>query len=332
MNYIGSKYSLLNFLEDVINNVTNYKNGENKIFTDLFAGTGVVGSFFKSKGYTVIANDLQYYSYILNKHFIENSDEINTHLLDKLNNLEGKAGFIYNNYCFGSGSGRLYFSDYNGMMCDAIRMEIETLKEKGEITDSEYFFYLASLLNSIDKYANTASVYGAFLKKLKKSAEKKFSLTSLAIIKGEKGKVYNRDANELIREIEGDILYLDPPYNHRQYAANYHLLETIARYDTPTIKGKTGLRDYSNQKSKFCTKSSVENVFEDIIKNAKFKYIFLSYNDEGLMSLESIKNIMEKYGEYKVFTTDYKRFKADNKRNNKKDSTIEYLHCLIKEG
>jgi modification methylase nlaIII len=332
MNYIGSKLSLKSFIKDTILEVSKI-DSENKIFADLFAGTGVIGSEFKKMGYKVIANDIQHYSYILNKHFIENNNPINIELLEHLNSIEGKEGFIYNNYCTGSGSERNYFSDFNGKKCDAIRQELEKLYKNKEINEHQYNYFLASLINSIDKHANTASVYGAFLKSLKKSAVKDFELELLPIIDGNKdGKVYNEDINILIKKIKGDILYLDPPYNARQYSANYHLLETISKYDNPIIKGKTGLRDYSNQKSKFCSKSQVNQVFEDLILNADFKYIFLSYNDEGLMSLETIKEIMEKYGKYKCFTTDYKRFRADKEenRNHKKSSTIEYLHCLIK--
>ena len=328
MNYIGSKLSLKSFIKDTILGISKI-DSENKVFADLFAGTGVIGKM----GYKVIANDIQHYSYIINKHLIENNSPINIELIEHLNLLEGKEGFIYNNYCMGSGSERNYFSDFNGKKCDAIRQELEKLYKNKEIDEHQYNYFLASLINSIDKHANTASVYGAFLKSLKKSAVKDFELELLPIIDGNKdGKVYNEDINILIKKIKGDILYLDPPYNARQYSANYHLLETISKYDNPIIKGKTGLRDYSNQKSKFCSKSQVNQVFEDLILNADFKYIFLSYNDEGLMSLETIKEIMEKYGEYKCFTTDYKRFRADKEenRNHKKSSTIEYLHCLIK--
>jgi len=332
MNYIGSKLSLKSFIKDTILGISKI-NSENKVFADLFAGTGVIGSEFKKMGYKVIANDIQHYSYILNKHFIENNSPMNIGLIEHLNSLEGKEGFIYNNYCMGSGSERNYFSDFNGKKCDAIRQELEKLYKNKEIDEHQYNYFLASLINSIDKHANTASVYGAFLKSLKKSAVKDFELELLPIIDGNKdGKVYNEDINILIKEIKGDILYLDPPYNARQYSANYHLLETISKYDNPIIKGKTGLRDYSNQKSKFCSKSQVNQVFEELISDADFKYIFLSYNDEGLMSLETIKKIMEKYGEYQCFTTDYKRFRADKEenRNHKKSSTVEYLHCLIK--
>ena len=332
MNYIGSKLSLKSFIKDTILSISKI-DSENKVFADLFAGTGVIGSEFKKMGYKVIANDIQHYSYILNKHFIENNNPMNIELIEHLNSLEGKEGFIYNNYCMGSGSERNYFSDFNGKKCDAIRQELEKLYKNKEIDEHQYNYFLASLINSIDKHANTASVYGAFLKSLKKSAVKDFELELLPIIDGNKdGKVYNEDINILIKEIKGDILYLDPPYNARQYSANYHLLETISKYDNPIIKGKTGLRDYSNQKSKFCSKLQVNQVFEELISDADFKYIFLSYNDEGLMSLETIKKIMEKYGEYQCFTTDYKRFRADKEenRNHKKSSTVEYLHCLIK--
>ena len=332
MNYIGSKYSLLDFLETTIEEVSGYKDGDNYVFGDLFAGTGIIGQTYKSKGCTVISNDIQYYSYVLNKHYIENIPELDTSLLEKLNNLTPVEGFIYKNYCEGSGSGRNYFTNENGMKCDAIRAKLEHLRMIGEIDDHLYFYYLASLVNSIDKYANTASVYGAFLKHIKKSAQKKFQLELLPVISGSIGETYNEDINELAKKICGDVLYLDPPYNARQYCSNYHVLETISRYDNPKLNGVTGLRDSTYQKSKFCSKRTVVDTFEDLIKNAKFKYIFLSYNNEGLMSLDTIKKIMSSYGEYSFFTKDYKRFKADKdeNRNIAANSTTEYLHCLVK--
>ncbi|MBQ6270009.1 MAG: DNA adenine methylase [Bacteroidetes bacterium] len=333
MNYIGSKYSLLNFIKNTISSVTGYNDESQYVFADLFSGTGIVGSEYKKHKCRVIANDIQYYSYVLNKHYIENDKNIDMNLLDYFNNLEGIKGFVYYNYCEGSGSGRNYFTDKNGMRCDAIRCELERLFNTGEIDEGTYFFYLASLINSIDKYANTASVYGAFLKHVKKTAQKDFVLEALPIIEGIKGKVYNQDINKLIRNISGDVLYLDPPYNSRQYCSNYHVLETIARYDNPVLKGITGLRDSSKQKSEYCSSKNVSVVFEDLIANAKFKYIFLSYNNEGLMSFKTIKEIMSKYGQYKQFSQEYRRFKADKdeNRNNGANSTTEYLHCLIKE-
>ena len=333
MNYIGSKYSLIDFLVHSVEDFTKFKTFEDKKFCDIFSGTSIVGMEFKKKGCKVIANDIQYYSYVLAKHFIENNCKIQDKYSKEFNELKGKEGFIFQNYCMGSGSERNYFSDINGKKCDEIRERIENLKVKNLIKEEEYYFYLASLINSIDKYANTASVYGAFLKHIKKSAQKELIFECLPIIIGKrKGKAYNEDANLLIKKIKGDILYLDPPYNSRQYSANYHILETVAKNDNPEIKGKTGLR-VDNVKSKWCSKRTVKEVFEDLIKNAKFKYIFLSYNNEGLMSFDEIEQILGKYGNYKLYSQEYKRFRADKAhlRNHKADKTIEYLHCLEKK-
>ncbi len=105
-----------------------------------------------------------------------------------------------------------------------------------------------------------------------------------------------------------------------------HLLNTIALYDNFTPKGKTGLREYN--RSNYCKKSEVFQSFENLIKNAKFEYIFLSYNNEGLMSETDVKNIMSKYGKYSLVKKEYQRFKADKNRKYKADSTFEYLHIL----
>lgn len=333
MNYIGSKYSLIDFLTATIADVAG-SNAHGKVFADLFAGTGVVGKTFKEKGYRVISNDIQYYSYVLNKHYIENVPPLSAEIAESLNQLAGTEGFIYKNYCAGSGSGRQYFTDENGMKCDSIRIELEQLKKCGEIDEAQYYYLLASLINSIDKYANTASVYGAFLKKVKKSAAKEFQLELLPIIDGDKeSKAYNKNISDIISTIGGDILYLDPPYNARQYCTNYHVLETIARYDDPQLHGKTGLRDYSSQKSLFCSPRTVVDAFDDVLRQADFKYIFLSYNNEGLMPFDVIQHTMEKYGEYQRFEQEYRRFKADTdkNRNIKANTTTEYLHCLIRK-
>lgn len=332
MNYIGSKFSLLDFLQTNIDAVSGLNPCSHYTFADLFAGTGAVGAVYKARGCNVISNDIQFYSYILNKHYIENCLPMDEQLVHILNSLSGENGFIYNNYCAGSGSGRNYFTDNNGRKCDAIRLKLEELRMNGYIDELTYIHYLASLINSIDKYANTASVYGAFLKHIKKQAEKDFKFELLPVIPGLPGTVYNKDVNELIGDIQGDVLYLDPPYNARQYCSNYHVLETIARYDNPKLTGITGQRDSSEQKSLFCSKKYAAQAFEDLIAKAQFKYIFLSYNNEGLMSLKTIQKIMNGYGRYSCRTTEYKRFQADkaSRRNISAKTTTEYLHCLIK--
>lgn len=335
MNYIGSKRSLIQFIEKAVEFLVG-DNLTDMIFCDLFAGTGIVGRTFKSKVKKVISNDWEYFSYVLNRNYIGNHKDIKDKqkYIDRLNSLNGPLtndGLIYRYYCLGSGSGRQYFSDENGLKIDRARQQVEDWFQKGIISENLYFFLLCSLIESADKLANTASVYGAFLKHLKASAKKPlFIEPALYSINDNEHEVFCEDANTLIKRVYGDILYLDPPYNTRQYGANYHVLNTIAEYHSFIPKGKTGLRDY--QRSSFCSKGEVKSSFNDIIENAQFKYIILSYNNEGLMSLSDIENVMTKFGEYDVFSLEHQRFKADNddRRRHSASRTTEYLHVLKK--
>ena len=324
MRYLGSKYRLLPFIENVIEEVTN---GNFNTFVDLFAGTGIVGRTYREKGYYITSNDTQFYSYIVNKHFIENNKGVDDAILLHLNAIKGKKGFIFKHY--GESSGKACFSDYNAMKCDAIRLEIERLYQDRQISYSEYIHCLASLIDSIDRYANTTAIYSSYLKTLKSSAQRKFKLVPLPIIKGIKGKVYNEDANSLIRKISGDVLYLDPPYNSRQYARIYHLLETIAKYDNPQLVGENRVRYYFDKKSKYSSSRTAMTSLKDLIVHADFKYIFLSYNNEGFIPLEYIQQLMSNLGKYYCYKTKYQRFKL-NKGLFAPQHTIEYVHCLEK--
>lgn len=342
MNYIGSKHSLLPFLERVWREV---RDGDEQTACDIFAGTGAVARMFKRLGLQVIANDLQQYAFALNKAYIEinhqprfarllrayqsftsieapNSPE---KVLALLNSLEGAIGFIAENYS--PLAKRFYYTVENAEKADAIRLSIESWREQKLLSEAEYFYLLASLLEAIDQVANTASVYGAFLKKFKASALRPLTLKPLELTNHVAGcEVYNRDANALVREIECDVLYLDPPYNHRQYGANYHVLETIAAYDSPQLSGITGMRDYT--RSRYCQSKEAADAMEDLIVNARARHILLSYNDEGVLSTEEIKRILKLRGRPKTFKQPYNRFKADNGREYKRDSTVEFVHYV----
>ena len=331
MNYIGSKTRLLQFIdESMVDFIDSSLKG--LVLCDLFAGTGAVGRYFKSKCKSIIANDLEYYSYVLNRNYIGNSKSVDADKwLEILSELEGNEGFIFKNYCKSGHGERNYFKDENGKRIDAIRLQIESWKSDNNLDDDTYYFLLATLLESADKVANTASVYGAYLKHIKKTASQ-----DLKIVRAEYErtksvhKVYQGDANELIQKIKGDILYLDPPYNARQYGSNYHMLNTIAEYQEFEPKGVTGLPSYS--RSAYCSKVSVKESFSSLIADAKFKYIFLSYNNEGLMSHQEIESILSEYGRVEIKTKAYQRFKADKteNRNHTATGTLEYLFCLEK--
>lgn len=347
MNYIGSKYTLLSFIDETISNLLEHNEKKDITLCDIFSGTGVVGEHFKNKGFNIISNDIQFFSFVTSKVLIENNDSYSFNELKKngiddpffyLNNINGRAGFIYKNYSFGGTKNkefqRMYFTDENAKKIDAIRMKIRYWRNHALINNNEYYYLIASLVESSDKVANTASVYEAFLKKIKTSASKALELKPLPINVHNGNNFYfatNEDSEELINHIKGDILYLDPPYNSRKYDTNYHILETIALYDAPKIKGKTGVRSELCKRSKFCIKNKAAEALENLISKAKFKYIVLSYNDEGIITLDEIQKIFSKYGEYRCYEQKYKRFKADNNRAYEKDFTIEYLHCLIKK-
>ena len=331
MNYIGSKQKLIPFLIEKITNNTTI-NSETTIFCDLFAGTGIVGKEFKKLGYYVISNDIQYYSYIVNKHYIGNNrfcEDTTKEIFEFLNSLPLIKGFVYENYCIHDDIKRNYFTEYNAMKCDTIRQGIENLFKRKEIEYPMYYFLIASLLKAIDNKANTTSTYSAYLKQLKPRAKKNMEFKPLEIVNGINGEVYNTDANKLINYISGDILYLDPPYNGRQYGTCYHLLETIAKYDEPSFRTEiTGIREITFN-SDYSLKEKAMIAFENLIHNANFKYIFLSYNNVGILSLNDIEKIMKKYGKYECFEKEYQKYKSV-KFDIGNLKVIEYLHCLKK--
>lgn len=332
MNYIGSKARLAPFIHETVLSTAGSLSGQS--FCDLFAGTASVARAFKNEAGKTIANDIEPFSYVLCRNFIGNRRAFDaSDLLSELNAHEGEEGFVFKNYCAGGGSGRLYWSDDNGRKIDAARRLIEYWKRNGRVTGDEYYFLLCSLIESADRHANTASVYGAYLKKLKPSALRPVHIEASVFEPTDKAvEVYNEDANSLVRKIEGDILYLDPPYNGRQYGANYHLLNTIALYDRFEPRGLTGLREYYH--SPYCGKRTVRDSLADLVSNARFRWIYLSYNNEGILTPEETRGILSRFGRYDMVSREHTRFKADSddRRNHKANSTIEYLHILEKRG
>ncbi|MGG7468659.1 DNA adenine methylase [Chryseobacterium arthrosphaerae] len=329
MNYLGSKIRLSGFIYNEVSNMTGHNLGD-RSFCDLFAGTGTVGNIFHSKVKSIVYNDREYYSFILNTAFYSDVSEAQyLTMLQELNRLEGVEGFIFQEYSESGSAGRLYFSAHNGKKIDAIRLHIEHLFQKFEISEDLYVLLIATLLVALDKIANTASVYCAFLKQLKKTAL--FDIELLPIkraLNKVKHQVYREDSNVLIKKLQGDILYLDPPYNGREYGSYYHLLNTISSYDTQfQPKGITGSRNYET--SRFCRKKEAEKVLFELIEQADFQYIFLSYNNEGFIPPFLIKEMMTKLGHYQYSSIRYPKFKS--LRNDSRSYTEEYLHCLIKD-
>lgn len=323
MRYIGSKALLLEKIEDLIRKKTN----DAQSLCDIFSGTSIVARHFK-KDFQITSNDLLHFSYVLQKATIENE---NYPAFKKIKEYIGKdpfdyfekikvdkkmlldTPFIYENYSPNENSERQYFSNENALRIDFIRQSIEDWHNKNLLDVNEYYYLLAGLIEAIPFVSNIAGTYGAYLKHWDKRAHKKLELVKLDTFSNRKeNRSYNLDSNELIKNINGDILYIDPPYNKRQYAPNYHVLETISRYDNPEIYGKTGLRPYKELKSKYCVVKDVVSTFSELIENAQFKHIIISYSTEGIMSAEDIENVLKKHGILETFhltKTPYRRYK-----------------------
>ena len=317
LNYIGSKHTLFKTILDICQQ--NILNMNKFSFMDLFAGTGTVGFNMQSYFKKCDANDLETYSYIINSALLKcNYSEKLADLIKVCTELEGKEGLIYCNYSEMETCSRMFFTNENAKKADAIRQFIESCyKETHCINIAEYYFLLASLLVSIDKVANTTCVYGAYLKKYKKSALKAIVFTPIHTkmdINIGANNVYNRLAESFTAIdsdfTEYDVIYLDPPYNQRQYSGNYSPLNYIAKYDDALVlKGKTGLIENYN-KSNFCKKRDVVKIFTSLIAGLRCKYLIISYNNEGLISMTEFKKIVMKKGFVKLYKIQYNKFKA----------------------
>ena len=312
--YLGNKNNLLNFIDTIIKNEI----GDFYSFCDIFAGTGVVGEFFNNENNKIISNDLLYHNYIALRAFLDNQEFNKKKLLEIIeyfNNLEVNE----DNY-FSINFGDRYFSLENARKIGFIREEIRNLFLENKITQKEKYILITSLIYSIDRIANTVGHYDAFIKK--EIPKKKLKIELIDVKQNKNNEIYNQDANILIRDIECDILYLDPPYNSRQYSDAYHLLENLALWQKPELKGIAKKFDRTHIKSEYC-KVNATKVFEDLIMNAKTKYILLSYNNiankgnnrsNAKMNDEDILKILLKRGEVKIFETEFKEFNTGKKK------------------
>lgn len=328
LGYIGSKKSLITFIEKKLKNHIDL-NGE-YIFSDLFAGTGIVGNYFHKKYiYKIISNDMEYYSYILNSANLKSSYNDNLkEIIKKINNREYDIEYddlIKRTYTPFQECERMFFTIENGDFIDYCMNVIIKLKQDNIINEDEEIFLKASLLVNTDKVANTTSVYGSYLKKFKKSANKKLTLTPVHTIENNNRKdniIYNSDILKL--NLNTDILYLDPPYNTRQYSSYYSQLNYILKYDNSIeIKGKGGVIKNWNR-STFCSKRTIVDSLNKILQNIKSNYLLFSYNNEGLLSKQELIEVFSKY--YKnvtLYEKNYKKFKAQ--KSVKKKYVIEYL-------
>lgn len=335
MRFIGCKKNLLPFLDSVVRE----QGVSGGSFCDLFAGTAAVGEHFKRGGFSVMSTDLLYFSFVLQKAHVEinappafkglspyidintrdifNADAA-TRVVGFLNQLDGEDGFIFRNYTpEGTQGGRYvrrYFTAENGRKIDAVRAQIEAWRAGDLINEQEHFYLLCALVEAVPFVSNISGTYSAFLKQWDARAHKPLALSPPAVVPSRhKHVVANEDALAFAEKTKNvTVLYLDPPYNARQYAPNYHILETIARADSPPLRGISGMRDYAAQKSEFCSRKTALKALSRVIEAADYQHLVLSYNEDGIIPNDEIMRLLRRHGKVKVVEKDYARYKSNN--------------------
>lgn len=355
-NYIGSKMKLLDFIESKINEYTGKRLDEIRSFADIFSGTGVVAYHSLKRGCKkILTNDIQNYAYVVSSVWTTKNIDVEKvkRLLNEINGDNDKldineisateSDFIYNNYTEASDVGRMYLTRLNGYKVDKTRQRLNILLGEKRINKDEFNLMLKILLYAVTGISNIASVYGAYLKNYKQCSLKNLNLDVKLIdsmINDDKieHSSYNINVTDLLDTVDlsdYEVVYLDPPYvANRSYHDNYHLLETISKYDYPNIKGKTGLRDETTTKSKFCSKRDALDEFRLILGKIKSKYIFISYSSESIVNKEKMIEILqENWDDVKCYEKNYQRFKS-NKNSDEKQvkNVVEYLFCGKKRG
>jgi len=306
--YTGSKYKLADWIIELVN-----KHCVGDTFFEIFAGTSVVTSLIAPQMNKVILNDTLESSRIIYNAFYSkgefDSSKLAT-LKEKYSAVKpaNKNGYFSENY------GGKYFSLSDCRKIEKIRNRIE--KEK-DLTPKEYAVLLASLIYSMDRCANTVGHFDAYRRSEYVSDKFVFDLIQPLDLPDTEVVIHNEDANVLAESVAADIVYVDPPYNSRQYCQFYHIYETIVRWDNPELFG-TALKPQGRLLSDYC-RVNAPQVFADLISKLNCKYIVVSYNNtynsksnssRNKITLEEIETTLKKKGRVKQFSKSHQYFNA----------------------
>ena len=306
--YLGNKYKLLPFIINVVNEHCQDIN----IFADLFAGTGAVSSAFTSK--TIITNDILYSNYICNLAWFGSqkfdADKIKA-ILSRYNAIDtNEQNYMSLNFT------DTFFCAKDCSKIGVIREDIEQLYQQEHINTRERALLITSLLYAMDKIANTCGHYDAYRQNIEFDKHLELLFPNASNDNKNDNCCFNEDINIIANKIYADIVYLDPPYNSRQYCDAYHLLENVARWEKPIVKGVARKMDRKKIKSKYCTKTATK-AFEDLIQNLNCRYILLSYNNmsnkgnarsNAKITDNDILKILTSKGDVEIFSENHKAF------------------------
>lgn len=321
--YIGNKTRLLSSLLEEVKSIV----PDGATVCDLMCGTASVAEALRVAGYKVIANDLMTFSAhhakvrllidkspSFSKLKFKNYFEVQSHL----ENLKPYKGLFFREY---SPSGvpinaerpRMYFTSENAAKIDAINREISNWLLEGKINDLENSLLRHDLVLAANKVANIAGTYGHYRSKWSNGALAELKLNPSNFISGYSTNhiVLQGRAEDVSHKIYADLCYIDPPYMKRQYAANYHIIETLARGDEPEAVGVSGLRPWRDQYSNFCTKTKIRNSFRDIFSQMHCNNFLISYSEDGLLSKEEMTELFSEFGNVSFKEILLPRFKSN---------------------
>lgn len=353
--YIGAKTKII---QEILSKSAEIV-GPGAQVVDLMCGTGAVAAAFRQLGHRVTANDVMTYSFHHARvallfssapifagaqSFIDEFSKRRAtdlfplpsypRMLQALSAVSPMKGYFWKEF---SPAGnpknrkppRNYFTPDNAKKIDAVRHWIRSLHRTGDITDLEHSLLLHDLIMAANDVAIIAGTYGHYLSQTVSRAKVPLQLTPTPLIlRDDEGqhRVLQGYAESVASVISCDLCYIDPPYMKRQYAANYHILETLAREDEPEAVGVSGLRPWRDQYSNFCTKTKVRESFRQILTNMTCSNFLISYSEDGLLTLRNLTHLFKDYGDVKVNKFSNKRFCSNN---SKRDSRLtEYLIYL----
>jgi len=338
IRYYGGKAKLADF---IIKGMSDFGLKEGMSVLDGFTGTSVIAQELKHRGYQAFANDHLYFSYaIADAHLAFNETpsfkklQLDSDVFAYLNSISPIAGFITKNYSPYEGCERMYLSIENAKKVDAVRDQIEDWKNSDLISHSEFNYLLASLIYAINLVSNITGTYGAYLKFWEGRSTKSLTLIPIDITPSKfENQAMCGDVIDAVSKQHYDFIYLDPPYNSRAYFSNYFLLELVAKgwYETiPIPKGITGIPRNIGITSDYSSKKEVSGAFQRLISKCNSEYVFLSYNNEGLLPETKLLEILNDSGEVSVLSQDHKRYRSVN-QDGSNSVTRELLFVVRKK-
>ena len=336
VRYIGSKTRVVQAILGYIGK----PNGGT--FYDAFSGTGAVARAASEAGWQVHVNDHLTSAAMMSLARVTSSAQAAflgtgdySRAILELNAAQPRCGFIWREYSPASmhycGVTRMYFTEENAKKLDGMRSQIDRWYRNKLISHTEMCILVADLLGAANRVANTAGTYGCFLSRWQRQ-----SMNPIRVIERDipssapKATMTSRDVLELRCEPE-DTIYFDPPYTKRQYAAYYHILETIALGDEPAVKGVGGIRPWKDKASDYCYKVRAPLALERLVKHCRARRIFLSYSSQGHVSLDALTDNLAKLGTVKVHDLDQVGRYRPNRAASKTGSKVQEVLFEIRK-